>query len=221
LVSAAVRARPVAQRAAFEAQIPTEDPPCTIRVLPGKRRCRRAVFAAALRAPANLSASSAEPHLLPASNARLFRFANRKRRNATRRIFRLPLRENATHRSVSFALVRLTMSVRLPSGRRSRYMRAHFSSGTTECRRVTLRVLVAASAFFVSGACGCAPDSLCKAGGPSDGVLAPLLALQLVFRCAATRHLEPQNRADWRERLEHVAAMSAGHIVITPARAGR
>src|SRR5262249_13881853 len=71
-----------------------------------------------------------EPNFLPTSDARLFCFADRERCNVMCRIFRLPLGEDAAHSSASFALVRLTISVRLPSCRLIRYMPGHFGLAT-------------------------------------------------------------------------------------------
>jgi hypothetical protein len=106
-----------------------------------------------------------------------------------------------TSASASLARVRFTMSVSVPSGRLIRYMPGHLASGMlakASCRRVTLRCFVAADAFFGSGLAECAFKPFCEADGGCAGVWAAELALQPVFRCAATRQVGRQKRADRR-----------------------
>jgi hypothetical protein len=111
------------------------------------------------------------------------------------------LAHDVTSASASLARVRFTMSVSVPSGRLIRYMPGHLVSGMmakASSRCVTLRCFVAADTFFGSGLAQCTLEPFCEGGGGCAGVWAAELALQPVFRCAATRQVGRQKRADRR-----------------------
>jgi len=104
---------------------------------------------------------------------------------------------------VSFALVRLTISVSDPSGRRSRYIPGHLSSGMMrgssvreagfEARKMGIvSVTRVAGAGLIAGVLGEWPVTLRNVpAGDRPALDVPLTR----YRALATRHLSPQNRA--------------------------
>src|SRR5262249_27694568 len=117
---------------------------------------------------------------------------------------RVAAHDARTRSSASFARVKLIMPVSEASGRLIRCMPDHWASRimvkASYCP-VTLRRFVAAEPFFGSDLPESTSEPFCEACAWSGGVLAGLLALQSLFRCAATRQLGRQKRADRRSGL--------------------
>src|SRR5262249_11241132 len=141
-----------------------------------------------------------KPNLWPTFDGRLFRFADWKRRDAARRIFRLPFCKDAAHgfassieRSASRARVRFTMSERLPSGRLIRYMPGQCSSGMMRGSR---RLSVTLCGFCPSDISTVAVTLRTASVATLGRVAATLIGVPRPrARCAATRQRGPQKRA--------------------------